>query len=136
MRGMAGPAGCPMRTAMLASAGAPLDPATAAARLAAAEACPEPTPALAAEGKGIFLGKGNCFTCHGMDAKGTPLAPSLLQHKWLNIDGTYPAIAKLVTTGVQQPKEHPAPMPPMGGAQLTAAEVCAVAAYVYRLSHH
>ncbi len=106
-----------------------------AARAAGAEACAEATPALAATGKAVFMGKGNCYTCHGMDAKGTPLAPSLAQHKWINIDGSFPAIQKLVTTGVPHPKEHPAPMPAMGGAQLAPGEVCAVAAYVYRLSH-
>ncbi len=103
--------------------------------LASQEPCPEATPELAAQGKKVFLGKGNCYTCHGMDAKGTPLAPNLVSHKWINIDGSYTAIAELVKTGVPTPKEHPAPMPPMGGAQLSAGEVCAVSAYVYSLSH-
>ena len=98
-------------------------------------ACPEPTAALAAAGRKVFVGGGNCATCHGADAKGTPLAPNLVSHKWINIDGSYEAIAGLVTTGVPHPKEHPAPMPAMGGARLSPAQVCAVSAYVYRLSH-
>jgi mono/diheme cytochrome c family protein len=40
-----------------------------------------------------------------------------------------------VTNGVPQPKEHPAPMPPKGGAQLSDDQVKAVAAYVYSLGH-
>jgi mono/diheme cytochrome c family protein len=62
------------------------------------------------------------------------LAPDLTDAAWLNIDGSVEAIVRLVKEGVAQPKEHPAPMPPMGGAQLTDAEVQAVAAYVKSLS--
>jgi hypothetical protein len=36
---------------------------------------------------------------------------------------------------VPYPKQHAAPMPPMGGASLTPQQVCAVAAYVYSLGH-
>lgn len=103
--------------------------------LAMPAACPAATRAEAAEGKKVFTGKGNCYTCHGVDAKGTPLAPNLAQPRWINIDGSYAEIAKLVTTGVPHPKQHPAPMPAMGGAQLSADEICDVAAYVYLLSH-
>ena len=88
-----------------------------------------------AGGKAIFTGKGNCFACHGPDAKGTPLAPDLTDAKWINIDGSLAAIVQLVKTGVAQPKEHPAPMPAMGGATLTDKELQAVASYVYSLSH-
>jgi mono/diheme cytochrome c family protein len=55
--------------------------------------------------------------------------------RWLNIDGSYAAIAGLVRTGVPNPKQHSAPMPPMGGATMSAVQVCAVAAYVYSLGH-
>jgi hypothetical protein len=40
-----------------------------------------------------------------------------------------------VTNGVPNPKQHPGPMPPLGGAQRTPEQVRAVAAYVYSLSH-
>jgi cbb3-type cytochrome c oxidase subunit III len=86
-------------------------------------------------GKGIFTGKGLCHVCHGADGKGTALAPNLTDDKWLHSDGSLENIVKTITTGVTQPKEHPAPMAPMGGAQLTEAEVQAVARYVYALSH-
>jgi mono/diheme cytochrome c family protein len=32
-------------------------------------------------------------------------------------------------------KQHPSPMPPMGGAQLTEEQVRALAAYIYSISH-
>jgi mono/diheme cytochrome c family protein len=85
-------------------------------------------------GRTIFLGKGTCSACHGTEGKGTMLAPDLTDDAWLNIDGSVAQIARVVKDGVAQPKQHPAPMPPMGGAQLTDAEIQAVAAYVKSLS--
>ena len=97
------------------------------------------TPGLIALGDSIFHGKvagGMCFGCHGVDAKGTPgLAPDLTSGKWLQGDGSYPFVMKIVVDGVPHPKAAAAPMPPMGGAKLTPAEVRAVAAYVFSLSH-
>ncbi len=96
------------------------------------------TAAEVALGDSIFHGQtggGTCFTCHGQDAKGTALAPDLSDATWIDGDGTYNYIVERVTTGVPQPKEHPAPMPPMGGASLSQAQVRAVSAYVYSLSH-
>lgn len=97
------------------------------------------TPGLIALGDSIFHGKvagGMCFGCHGVDAKGTPgLASDLTSGKWLHGDGSYDFIMKIVETGVPRPKKAAAPMPPMGGAKLGPAEVRAVAAYVFSLSH-
>lgn len=85
-------------------------------------------------GEEIFKGKGMCHVCHGPDAKGTPLAPDLTDDEWLNIDGSVEEIVEVVTNGVPQPEEHPAPMPPLGGAELSEAEVQSVAEYVKSLS--
>ncbi|MGH7467704.1 MAG: c-type cytochrome [Longimicrobiales bacterium] len=74
-----------------------------------------------------------CYACHGPDAKGTPLAPNLTDAEWINTDGTYDGIINIVKTGVLQPKNAPAAMPPMGGGQLTDDQVRAVAAYVWSL---
>lgn len=97
------------------------------------------TPGLIATGDSIFHGKaagGACLMCHGADAKGTPgLAPNLTDAKWLDSDGTYPSIVATIQRGVPDPKDGPSPMPPMGGANLTPAQVRAVAAYVYSLTH-
>jgi mono/diheme cytochrome c family protein len=93
------------------------------------------TPEMVTAGQQIFAGVGICMTCHGPDATGTPLAPNLTDQTWINVDGSYEQIVQLVTTGVPQPVEHPSPMPPMGGAQLTEQQIREVAAYVYSLSH-
>ena len=76
-----------------------------------------------------------CAGCHGTDAKGTPLAPDLTANKWLWGDGSYASIVKTIRQGVPSPKEHTGVMPPMGGAQLTPAQLAAVGAYVFSLSH-
>jgi cbb3-type cytochrome c oxidase subunit III len=118
------------------------DTATTAAAPAPAETTPAaPTAALPAgvtqdqvtQGDQVFHGKGNCYTCHGADAKGTALAPNLTDAEWLNIGGTYDEIVTTVHTGVAKPKKAPAPMPAMGGATLSDDEVKQVAAYVWSL---
>ena len=96
------------------------------------------SPGQVALGDSIFHGQlagGTCTACHGQDAKGTVVAPDLTDAQWINGDGSYQFIVSTVTTGVPQPKQHPAPMPPKGGATLSDAQVHAVAAYVYSLSH-
>lgn len=110
-------------------------PPAAATTAADTGACPQITQALVDEGRQVFTGRGNCATCHGANGQGGALAPDLTDTTWLNIDGSYASIAAIVKSGVPQPKQHPAPMPPMGGASLSTSQVCAVAGYVYSLSH-
>ena len=114
-----------------------------AAPPAAAPSAPAParaediTAQMVALGDSIFEGKaaaGICFTCHGPEAKGTQLGPDLTDQQWLNGDGSYPFIVQTVTRGVATPKQFPGPMPPFGQS-LTPAQVRAVAAYVYSLTH-
>lgn len=81
-------------------------------------------------GKKIFLGKGNCFTCHGQNLKGTVLAPDLTDTVWLNGDGSQQMIEATVKAGVAKPKKYPAPMPAMGGAKLSQEEIQAVSSFV------
>ncbi|HKU62215.1 MAG TPA: hypothetical protein VJQ44_13410, partial [Gemmatimonadales bacterium] len=67
-----------------------------------------------AEGDKIFHGQeagGTCTACHGQDAKGTAMAPDLTDNTWIHGDGSLSFIEHTVTTGVPQPKSHPAPMP-------------------------
>jgi glucose/arabinose dehydrogenase/mono/diheme cytochrome c family protein len=92
------------------------------------------TPADVALGSRIY-GAGTCAGCHGSDAKGTPLGPDLTASKWLWGDGSVQSIAKIITEGVPNPKEFRSPMPPMGGTQLSASEVSAVADYIWALGH-
>jgi mono/diheme cytochrome c family protein len=97
------------------------------------------TMAMVAEGDSIFHGmtaNGTCFTCHGADGKGTPLAPSLVDDQWATGDGTYDCITKRVTEAMPNPTPpYTSPMLPMGGVQLTPAQVNAGAAYVYSISN-
>lgn len=92
------------------------------------------TLAMVQEGKQVFETT-TCWTCHGMDASGSALAPSLRDQNWLNSGGSFDEIVNIVRTGVAQPVEHPAPMPPMGGGSLTEEQIRSVSAYVYAISH-
>jgi glucose/arabinose dehydrogenase/mono/diheme cytochrome c family protein len=80
------------------------------------------------------VGGATCTGCHGSDATGTTLGPDLTANRWLWSDGSSTGIAATIRIGVMHPKNYRAPMPPMGGAQLTADQVSAVAAYVWALS--
>lgn len=119
----------------VAAAGVALLAAAYAGPVAAQQADTVPGAQQIADGMKIFTGKGTCFVCHGTDGKGTPLAPNLTDATWLNIDGKWASIEGLVKAGVPKPKQHPAPMPAMGGASLKPEELHAVAAYVWSLSH-
>jgi mono/diheme cytochrome c family protein len=76
-----------------------------------------------------------CAACHGQGGVGTASAPPLNDSKWLWISGNYDEIVARINSGVPQPKEHPAPMPPRGGGNFTDEQVRQIAAYVYALSH-
>lgn len=123
--------------ALLLAAAAAL-PASAQGPAPRAAAPDSITPAMVALGDSVFHGKvggGTCYVCHGQDGKGTQgLAPDLTTGKWLNGDGGFAFIVNTVQKGVPTPKESPAAMPPMGGVNLAADQVRAVAAYVYSLS--
>jgi glucose/arabinose dehydrogenase/mono/diheme cytochrome c family protein len=112
--------------------------AGAAAETASLPVAAGATKEMVALGDRIFhgqVGGATCTGCHGPNAKGTPLGPDLTSGHWLWSDGSYPAIAKTITTGVPQPKQYRSPMPPMGGAQLSPDQVSALAAYIWGLSH-
>lgn len=93
---------------------------------------------LVAQGQQLFNGQGICFTCHGMNGTGGQLAPDLTDGNWLWIDpaagDVETQIATLIETGVAQPKEYPAPMPPMAGVQLSQEQIRALTAYVMSIS--
>jgi mono/diheme cytochrome c family protein len=90
-------------------------------------------------GDSIFHGQlvgGTCYTCHGANAQGTPLAPPLVNHKWLTGDGSYAFIQQRVTEGMpNQTPPYPGPMMPMGSTPMSPVQIKAVAAYVYSISH-
>lgn len=110
-----------------------VEPAPAPAPTGATAGAPPAgaTPEMVASGQQTFSTV--CFSCHGQDAKGTQLAPNLTDAEWINIGGTYDEIQQVVKTGVATPKQAPAPMPAMGGAQLSDDQIKAVSAYVWSL---
>jgi glucose/arabinose dehydrogenase len=96
------------------------------------------TPKMVALGARVYSGQvggAPCTGCHGDHGQGSPLGPPLTAHQWLWSDGSYAGIKKTITDGVPQPKKYRSPMPAMGGAQLSADQVAALAAYVYSISH-
>jgi glucose/arabinose dehydrogenase/cytochrome c5 len=96
------------------------------------------TPAIVALGSRVYHGEvagATCTGCHGDDATGSPLGPDLTKGKWLWSDGSYQGIAATIAQGVEKPKQYRAPMPAMGGAQLSSDQLFAVAAYVWALNH-
>ncbi len=93
------------------------------------------TPEMVAHGEQIFTGAGICYTCHLAGGVGGPLAPNLTDDQWIHIDGSYPAIVQIVTTGVPEPTEHSGLMLPKGGTNISDQDVRDVAAYVWSLSH-
>ena len=89
-------------------------------------------------GDRIFHGEaadGTCAGCHGSDARGGPQAPSLVKGHWLIGDGSLKSITETIVDGVPKPRNYEVPMPPKGGAPLSDADVAAVAAYVWAISH-
>ena len=105
--------------------------------LAAAAVIPQQDPAAITLGRKVFEGKAGgaiCFTCHGMNAKGTPgLGPDLTDGTWLHGDGSVAFIDSIVRNGVPKPKQAAAPMPPKGGGNLDDDQVKAVVAYIQSL---
>lgn len=96
--------------------------------------CPPSDADMIERGKSVFNSNGICFTCHGGGGKGAALGPNLTDSVWIDTEHDMAKIAAVVRNGVSSPKEHPAPMPPMGGVRLTDEEICAVSAYVYSIS--
>lgn len=84
------------------------------------------TPALIAQGRAIFHGKGTCFACHGPQLEGTQIAPTLKKHAWRDAkNGELANIFYVATHGV--PGTLMVAFP--GGISKT--EAVAVASYVW-----
>jgi glucose/arabinose dehydrogenase len=99
---------------------------------------PGGSPEQVALGDRIFHGQaegGTCSGCHGADAKGSMVGSDLVDGKFLWSNGSVQGIIRTIDHGVPHPKDHTGAMPPMGGAQLSQADVTAVADYVWAISH-
>jgi len=85
-------------------------------------------------GKNLFQGEARCSACHGPTAHGA-IGPDLTDGTWLHAKGGYLEILHQVLTGVSEEESLSGlVMPPRGGADITDAQVYAVAAYVWYLS--
>jgi mono/diheme cytochrome c family protein len=97
-----------------------------------------PDARLVAQGDSIFKAI-SCARCHGADGAGSETGPSLVSGPWLHVDGSVAAIAAIIVSGV--PREalkgegRTRAMGARGGpANLSDAQVQAVASYVYTIS--
>jgi len=108
-------------------------PPTPAAGTIPAELPPGVTAEMVSEGQRLYGGV--CVACHGQAGTGGPLGPALNDQNWIHISGEFDEIVAITTTGVAQPRQYPAPMPPMGGGNYTPDQVRAISAYVYSISH-
>jgi glucose/arabinose dehydrogenase len=95
---------------------------------------PGTSKAQVSAGAMLYAGQ-TCTGCHGADGKGTPLGPDLTSGKHLWGDGSYASIKKIIEEGVPMPKQYRQAMPAKGGAQLSAAQLDDVAAYVWAIGH-
>lgn len=103
-----------------------LDPALAA------HLPPGATMEMAESGRRLFV---TCSVCHGPDAGGTQLGPSLRDGEWVDISGTPEEIERVIREGVPEPKVFATPMPVMGGGEFDDTQIRDLTAYVYALGH-
>jgi len=76
-----------------------------------------------------------CAGCHGQDASGAQVGPTLATGSPIWTDGSLSQIADIIAKGVPRPKQYAVPMPAMGGAALSNDDLEAVAAYVWAVGH-
>ena len=110
--------------------------APAAASAPAKATLPTPPGATAAQvtaGAKLYA-TNTCIGCHGPEGAGSQVGPDF-SGKWLWGDGSLASISNIITKGVSAPKKFRSPMPPMGGAQLSATDTSALSAYVWALGH-
>lgn len=115
----------------------PVTPGTsvgaAAERVLLAQAPQGVTQEMVDEGQQLYGGV--CVGCHGQNGVGSPAGPSLNDGEWLHIAGEYEQIVAIINSGVTSPRQYPGMMPPRGGGSYDEAQVRAIAAYIYALSH-
>jgi mono/diheme cytochrome c family protein len=76
-----------------------------------------------------------CVACHGAAGTGSAAGPSLNDGQWIHISGSYDEILNIIHVGVPRPAQFAGAMPPKGGGNFDEAQMRALAAYVYALSH-
>jgi predicted CxxxxCH...CXXCH cytochrome family protein len=126
---------------MIRRAGLACAAAVALATSAGAQVRPEHRPAgvtdsAVAWGEALFHGPANCSGCHGDGGRGTERGPNITGALWLHGPGTYESLIEWVKHGVPATRTYTGEaMPPRGGSPMNEADVRAVAAYVWSISH-
>lgn len=114
-------------------------PSGGAATRASSAAPSAVTPASIALGDSIFHARG-CRNCHGPDAKGRANGPDLTSGHFLQMNGSYDDMVRVITAGVPvtaiKDTSHKRAMPARGGnPPLSDDQIKAVAAFVWSLNH-
>jgi len=108
---------------------------------AAAQVSPRPRPhgvtdSTIAWGRQLFHGSANCAACHGAEARGTDEGPQLSGALWLHGPGTYEWLVEQIKQGISAHRTWTGkPMPMRGWSNMPDADVQAVAAYVWAITH-
>ena len=111
-------------------------PAGAIAQASPLPRPPEVTDSTIAWGKQLFHGSANCAACHGQDAAGTDEGPALTGALWLHGPGTYKWLVEQIKRGIPAHETWTGkPMPMRGWSNMPDADVRAVAAYVWSITH-
>jgi mono/diheme cytochrome c family protein len=94
---------------------------------------------MVSEGASLFTG--SCQTCHGPGGRNGPYGPDLTDAVYLHNSGGFEEIVAIIDSGVsasqfRSPSSQAAFfMQPRGGMTLTDAQLRALGAYVWALSH-
>jgi len=119
----------------LAAGCAPAEPP--AAGPGAAPAPVVATPEMIEQGRTLFTGTGRCGICHGPQARGGSLGPNLTNNQWIWVEPgptIHTQVATIIRNGIEQPRQYPAPMPAMGGGNLSDEQINALSAYIVSLN--
>jgi mono/diheme cytochrome c family protein len=126
--------GIGLLTVLLLACALGATPSRSSAQAAVAPPAPTDTGAVTRaqvdQGRALYHGAPNCLTCHGAKLEGTPIAPTLLAHKWKDAaNGDLSAIYRVIRVGVPGTAMVARP----GG--VTDVQAAALAAYVWSIGH-
>jgi mono/diheme cytochrome c family protein len=94
------------------------------------------TDSAIAWGRHLFHGSANCAACHGNDGRGTDDGPALTGAIWFHGPGTYEWLIDQINRGLSAHETWTRkPMPMRGWTNMPDADVRAVAAYVWSITH-
>ncbi len=122
----------------IAAAPAPVPVAAAGITLASLTVPPGSSEEQLAQGDRIFHGRaagGTCAACHGADGGGSQIGANLSDARGCGATAASRASRARSRKAWPQPSSRSGVMPPLGAAPLQPADVDAVAAYVWALSH-